>query len=459
MADQQAYTTGAPDADRTGSRQAPQTALPVVYDGQMSAEDTMNLAVAAWLHAKFQRSRSLKTQSTYAAILQAFRTLLQVRGLDLDAADPRHITASVAITPEAGELADLVAERTRALALAAQAYAAQPATTRYGARPVAATTANLRLAAISSFYRYALRHDFLRGDNPIERVERQMVQAYAAAHPLAYDELRARLSEIDLTDPAGLRDYALLLLGLHTGRRLSELAGLRREHIVIRTSRVEITWVRCKGGKTMRDELPRRGAPGLAAEALIAWVMRLYGEDGETEPLLPLNAPVATARPQKRRSEEPRSVEEDVAVDGQLVPIPTHAGALSATAAAPPRRERPVWISLARRNGTFGHPLSIRAIALINERRLGVSKVHSLRHTFARGLEDAGAKVSEIQARLGHADLGTTGRYLAQLHAGENPHLARLSHLYGLEDRLRRSPQQPQQHEPEPEPAPAPDDE
>ena len=148
MADQQAYTTGAPDADRTGSRQAPQTALPVVYDGQMSAEDTMNLAVAAWLHAKFQRSRSLKTQSTYAAILQAFRTLLQVRGLDLDAADPRHITASVAITPEAGELADLVAERTRALALAAQAYAAQPATTRYGARPVAATTANLRLAAI-----------------------------------------------------------------------------------------------------------------------------------------------------------------------------------------------------------------------------------------------------------------------------------------------------------------------
>jgi integrase len=105
------------------------------------------------------------------------------------------------------------------------------------------------------------------------------------------------------------------------------------------------------------------------------------------------------------------------------------------------RQERPVWISLAKRNGTYGHPLSIRAIALINEQRLGASKVHTLRHTFARGLEDAGAKVSEIQARLGHADLGTTGRYLAQLHAGENPHLARLSHLYGLEDRLKRQPE------------------
>jgi integrase len=119
------------------------------------------------------------------------------------------------------------------------------------------------------------------------------------------------------------------------------------------------------------------------------------------------------------------------------------AGALGPATAAQQRRERPIWISLATRNGTFGHPLSIRAIAFINEQRLGASKVHTLRHTFARGLEDAGAKVSEIQARLGHADLGTTGRYLAQLHAGENPHLARLSHLYGLEDRLKTSTKAP----------------
>jgi site-specific recombinase XerD len=404
----------------------------------MSAEDTMNLAVAAWLHAKFQRSRSVKTQATYRAILRAFRALLQARGLDLDAADPRRAATSAGFSLNASDLADLVAERTRALALAAQAYAAQPATTRYGARPVAASTANLRLAAISSFYRYALRHDFLRGDNPIERVERQMVQAYAAARPLAYDELRARLAEVDISTPAGLRDYALLLLGLHTGRRLSELAGLRREHIVVRASCVEITGVRCKGGKTMRDELPRKGTQGLAAEALIAWVMRLYGEDGETEPLLPADAPPAMWRPRQREQANP-------AVDGTLLELTAErtAAALNTTRATTPPHERPIWISLAERNGTYGHPLSIRAIALINERRLGTSKVHTLRHTFARGLEDAGAKVSEIQARLGHADLGTTGRYLAQLHVGENPHLARLSHLYGLENRLNRQSGQP----------------
>lgn len=420
--------------------------LPVIYTASTSANDAMNLAIAAWLHAKFQRSRSVKTQTTYSAILRGFRAYLLDRGLDLDAADSRRAATDLGMnannnTADAIAVGDIVAERTRALAIAAQAFAAQPAMTRYGARPVAATTANLRLAAMSSFYRYALRHDFLRGGNPIERVERQAVQAYAAARPLAYEDLRARLSDIDLDTPSGLRDYALLLLGLHTGRRLSELAGLRREHIVIRASRVEITWVRCKGGKTMRDELPRKGAQGLAAEALIAWIMRLYGEDGQTEPLF--TADMLHRKSQRDGGDALAHTPVAESDHGQALVSTPVAGMLGPATAQSPQRERPIWISLAARNGTYGHPLSIRAIALINEQRLGASKVHTLRHTFARGLEDAGAKVSEIQARLGHADLGTTGRYLAQLHAGENPHLARLSHLYGLEDRLKRQPQEP----------------
>lgn len=436
---------GSGDAEPDQFTKATGQPLPVIYATQASDGNSMNLAIAAWLHAKFQRSRSAKTQMTYSAILQAFRSQLLAHGLDLDAADSRRVAADLGVISHREEnvsdLGDAIAERTRALALAAQAFAAQPAMTRYGARPVAPTTANLRLAAISSFYRYALRHDFLRGGNPVERVERQVVQAYAAARPLAYDELRMRLAEIDLSTPAGLRDYALLLLGLHTGRRVSELAGLRREHMIIRASRVEITWVRCKGGKTMRDELPRKGMQGLAAEALVAWVMRLYGEDGETEPLLTpdmLNTMHQRGGQAAKSRAHPSSSNSH---SEQALLRSSPAGALGPAAAGRLRQERPVWISLATRNGTYGHPLSIRAIALINERRLGASKVHALRHTFARGLEDAGAKVSEIQARLGHADLGTTGRYLAQLHAGENPHLARLSHLYGLEDRLKRPPE------------------
>jgi integrase len=286
----------------------------------------------------------------------------------------------------------------------AQSYAAQPAETRYGPRPVAPSTANLRLAAISSFYTYALRQDLLRGVNPVARVERRRIEAYAAAHPLAYDDLRMQLADLDLTTDAGLRDYALLLIALSTGRRVAELAGMRQEHLTIRKRTVVIDWPRCKGGKRMRDELPRGGARGAAADALVAWIERLAEAERDM------------------RAESTNQHETAVLV----VSAPS-----SGQSGRSP--ERPVWVSLAR-NGTAGHPLSVRAIAQLCEKRLGTSKVHALRHTFARALEDAGAKVSEIQAALGHADLGTTGRYLARLHQGENHHVGRLSALYGLEE-------------------------
>ena len=297
---------------------------------------------------------------------------------------------------DSGSIEDLMAACATALALVAQAYAARPAQTRYGPRAVAPTTANLRLAALSSFYTYASRQDLIRGPNPISRVERRRVESYAAARPLAYDDLRERLTAIDVSETVGLRDYALLLVALHTGRRVAELAGMRCEHLRIQKRTVEIIWPRCKGGKTMRDELPRGGARGEAADALVAWMTRLYQDDG----------PSTGNR----------------AVRAVVVSVASESG-------YPP--ERPLWVSLAH-NGTAGHVLTGRAISKLCEKRLGTSKVHTLRHTFARAMEDAGAKVSEIQAALGHADLGTTGRYLARLHQGENRHLTRLSGLYGL---------------------------
>ena len=56
------------------------------------------------------------------------------------------------------------------------------------------------------------------------------------------------------------------------------------------------------------------------------------------------------------------------------------------------------------------------------QRRIGTHQVHTLRHTFAHQMEDRGAKVNEIQARLGHESLATTGRYLAKLRSEENPY-------------------------------------
>ena len=40
--------------------------------------------------------------------------------------------------------------------------------------------------------------------------------------------------------------------------------------------------------------------------------------------------------------------------------------------------------------------------------------------------------MSDIQARLGHSNLATTGRYLAALRAAENPQSEALETLFGV---------------------------
>jgi integrase len=101
--------------------------------------------------------------------------------------------------------------------------------------------------------------------------------------------------------------------------------------------------------------------------------------------------------------------------------------------------DAPLWISFTRKaavNGdqadNFPPPLTIRSVANICEKHLGISKVHVTRHTWARTMEDTGAKVSDIQARLGHESLATTGRYLAALKQSENQHADKLASLFGL---------------------------
>jgi integrase len=80
----------------------------------------------------------------------------------------------------------------------------------------------------------------------------------------------------------------------------------------------------------------------------------------------------------------------------------------------------------------MGGGLSTRQIAVLCKEHLGTSKVHQLRHTFAREMEAAGAKVSDIQARLGHESLATTGRYLAALKSAENAHGDALAARFGF---------------------------
>jgi integrase len=308
-----------------------------------------DLAVFAWLDAKFHLSTSEKTRHAYTETIQQFRALLRTQGLDLES------DASL-------------------VSVVAQAYAGQ---SRRG-KQIAPATYNQRLAVLSSFYAYAHKQGasspLYLEHNPIERLDRAKVQAYAGAQPLAGDIVADALAAIDQAEQAGKRDYALLSLLLQTGRRAQEVADLRWANVHIHKGRATLTFTHAKGGDTMIDELPAG-----VTDALLRWLHSYYG----------------------------RSL-------GKLAP------------------ESPLWVSLAR-DSSHGQALGYVSINAICKKHLGTSKVHATRHTFAHTMEQIGAPVSEIQARLGHKSLATTGRYLASLKRAENRHGEQLAALYGIE--------------------------
>lgn len=305
-------------------------------------------AVDKWLEAKAKRNESGRTLAAYSEAMSRFRLRLQAVGLDLDSADERLI-------------ADV-----------AEAFASERSVRGRGAgKPVAPGTYNQRLAVISSFYDYARRRRLLTRANPLEMVERIHDEAYKSAAPLDARVIAAALDKIDGDTLLGMRDYALLTIGLSTGRRLAELAALTWGNVQIAGGVVTLIFPHAKGGKELRDELePPVG------EALMRWVYRWYGSGVGLPPTAPL------------------------------------------------------WVAL--EPNSRGHQLTHQAISDMCKRRLGTSKVHALRHSFAHGMEAVGAPVSRIQERLGHSNIATTGRYLTKLRGAKNVHAADLVKLFGI---------------------------
>jgi site-specific recombinase XerD len=204
----------------------------------MSRAEPLDLAIQSWLHAKGGRSGSTHTARIYAETIKDFRAQLASAGLDLDAA-PNHIT------------------------LVAQAWADRGAP--------APSTYNHRLAVVSSFYSFAAKRGML-ASNPITAVERRSAQSYASAGAMNAPSIKRMLADIDRSEPAGLRDYALLSVALQTGRRLAEIAGMRWSHLHIDGEKIRIHFPRTKGGKTISDTLPAG-----VSRALLAWLHESYG--------------------------------------------------------------------------------------------------------------------------------------------------------------------------------------
>lgn len=156
--------------------------------------------------------------------------------------------------------------------------------------------------------------------------------------------------------------------------KVQEFASPQWRHVSIHNGKARLTFEHTKGGEVMQDDLPTS-----VTNALLRWLHKWYGAE---------------------------------------------IGALA--------NDAPLWVSLAH-DASYGQSLGYQSLNALCKKHLGTSKVHATRHTCAHSMEKLGASVSEIQARLGHKSLATTGRYLASLKRAENRKADELAALYGIE--------------------------
>jgi site-specific recombinase XerD len=336
-----------------------------------AATRTLDLAIAAWLDSKAGKSQSVRTRNAYEATLASFRGYLRALTPPLDLDD-----AVRCPLPRRTMVQEVAEQARQAAALKALSAAAQVwAKTGLDGRTLSAATMNQRLAIVSSFYVFVRKRGLLVTENPIATLERATVQSNRAAAPITDGAaLSRRLRRIDRSTLQGLRDYALLAIALQTGRRRAEMEALHLGDVEVAGATVTLTWRRCKGGKTMRDQLE-----AATAQALLTYLRAVYGE---------------------------------------------FLGDVS--------RDAPVWVSCSRRNP--GAAIQHQTFANICATHLGTSRFHTTRHTFAYHMLSAGAPVTVIQQKLGHESLATTQRYLGAVAGAVNPFAEQLAETFGIVD-------------------------
>lgn len=220
-------------------------------------------------------------------------------------------------------------------------------------RGVSSRTRNARLAAIRSFFRYAAF------EAPAQSAQIQRVLAIpgkkhirALVGYLTRPEIEALLAAPNRRTWSGRRDHALILLGVQTGLRLSELTGLQRHDVVL----------------------------GSGAH------VRVIGK-GRKERCTPLTK--QTARIIQSWIQEPTKS------DSQIIFPSARGGRLSADG-----------VQYILNNHT--KTASQKCLSL-NEKRV---TPHLLRHTCAVELLQAGVELAMIALWLGHESIETTRIYL-----------------------------------------------
>ncbi|MBA3822670.1 MAG: site-specific integrase [Ktedonobacterales bacterium] len=272
-----------------------------------------------------------------------------------------------------------LADDPRAVGLVVQAWANQRRPnarrgSREGRTDVQGATYNQRLACLSSFYGFVMERGLVDlAINPITALTKHSEADRQQAPVLAADAIADRLRTIDRATLPGQRDYALLSLAVFTARRVAELAALRLGDIEVQGPILTLHFRHTKGGKQHLDTLSSQ-----VAGALRRYLSTLYSEAGPSHPA-----------------------------------------------------DAPLWVSCSR-NGSAGRAISADAIADICFKHLGVSTVHTTRHSWAKQMDELGAPVTLIQRRLGHSNVATTQRYLRNLPQAVNPYGDQLEAAFGI---------------------------
>jgi len=283
-------------------------------------------AAGAWLAEVAQRTGSERTPQEYARLLGRF-----LAGVgDPLLAMPAHVHEF--------------------------AYATGPS----GKTPSASTT-NVRLAAVSSFYSFLERMDLV-ALNPAAKVRHPHPHA-PTPKGLTAPEMRRLLAMIADT-PVGLRDRAIVVTCVLTGLRRAEVMGLRKRDLT--TNGAVYYQCRAKGGVERHRELP---APAFHA------IVRALEAQGRPLP--------------------------DLADDDYLFFRKEHAN-------LPPGDNL--------KPGSFAANLK----RYLKKAGLPASGMHVLRHTAAKLRREGGSSIEDVSALLGHASIATTARYLARLEGQDD---------------------------------------
>jgi site-specific recombinase XerD len=239
-----------------------------------------------------------------------------------------------------------------------------------GKRP-SDVTIGARLACLSSFYRFLIRMGLTLA-NPCDAIERPKATP-STPRGLDADDIRRLLAVIPTT-PVGLRDRAIILTLVLTGRRRSEVLNLKAG--AIDRAGGLFYHYRGKGGKTGKHELPR---PAFDA---IAVALAAFGKDLAT-----------------MRSEESLWPASQGSTDGHGIT-----------------------------SGTFyGHlQLYLKASGL------PPSGVHIFRHSAAKLRRDAGESVEDVSRFLDHSSLAVTTVYLRRLEGQEDKSWQRVAMALGV---------------------------